>query len=312
MIALVTDHPYLVGYLCFNLVFTHLLISYSLKKVGKYNGVAEEVHLQNPAYNRPDAQMWRSKKWLYYLVGFFLLLPRTILTYASIALASLFAVVAMKGHPQGQKLGVVRYWIIRSVLSVFSLTCLWGLGILYPRKTRVHSDYSRWLGEGYQREGRASIVTATHASYIDVVGLLLHYFPSFIAKDDVLKFPGIGVASQAMQCVYVSRSDRESKKRLFSQMRERQEQVLRGEGNLLLIFPEASTSNNKSIVQFKKGAFFHLLPVLPVGLKYSSPFFNPANDVLNVVPHMALMACQLVSTLELVELPVFAPNDHFI
>lgn len=87
---------------------------------------------------------------------------------------------------------------------------------------------------------------------------------------------------------------------------------MRGEGNILLIFPEASTSNNTSIVQFKKGAFFNLLPVAPVGLKYSSSFFNPANDVLNVVPHMALMASQLYSTFEIVELPVFAPNEHFV
>jgi len=209
-------------------------------------------------------------------------------------------------------MGKFRYWIVRIVLTFFSTTCLWGLGIPMAVKRRVEADYSLWLGEGYRKEERASIITATHASYIDILGLLIHYFPSFIAKDDVLKFPGIGMASVALQCIYVSRSNKESKKQLFNQLNQRQQDVLTGDGNMLLIFPEASTSNNKTIVQFKKGAFYNLLPVKPVGLKYNSWFFNPANDVLNVVPHMALMACQLYSSFEIIELPVFAPNDFFV
>jgi hypothetical protein len=48
-----------------------------------------------------------------------------------------------------------------------------------------------------------------------------------------------------------------------------------------------------------------------VGVKYSSPYFNPANDILNVFPHMILMACQLYTKLEIFELPIFEPNQHF-
>jgi hypothetical protein len=99
---------------------------------------------------------------------------------------------------------------------------------------------------------------------------------------------------------------------MLDKIKARQELILKGEMRPLLIFPEASTTNNTCIVKYKRGAFFNLKPVMPVALKFDGKYFNPANDVMNIIPHIALLACQAYSSLEVFELPVFAPNDYFM
>lgn len=38
----------------------------------------------------------------------------------------------------------------------------------------------------------------------------------------------------------------------------------------LLVYPEGATTNNKSIIEFKRGAFSSLSSIMPICLKYKS------------------------------------------
>ena len=38
----------------------------------------------------------------------------------------------------------------------------------------------------------------------------------------------------------------------------------------LLVYPEGATSNNNSIIEFKRGAFSGLCSIMPICLKYKS------------------------------------------
>jgi|LauGreDrversion4_2_1035121.scaffolds.fasta_scaffold3961938_1 lysophosphatidylcholine acyltransferase/lyso-PAF acetyltransferase len=38
----------------------------------------------------------------------------------------------------------------------------------------------------------------------------------------------------------------------------------------LLVYPEGATTNNKSIIEFKRGAFSSLCSIMPICLKYKS------------------------------------------
>jgi lysophosphatidylcholine acyltransferase/lyso-PAF acetyltransferase len=116
----------------------------------------------------------------------------------------------------------------------------------------------------------------------------------------------------AQSVLFVSRTDKNDKEKVLRQIEERQKQAEKSEMPPLGIFPEASTTNNKSIVQFKRGAFKYMKSVLPVGLVYNSRYLNPANDILAYLPHMTLMACQLYNEVQMYEMPIFRPNQFFI
>jgi hypothetical protein len=77
------------------------------------------------------------------------------------------------------------------------------------------------------------------------------------------------------------------------------------------MYPEGCTTNNTSIIQFRKGAFFGLCSVQPLVIKYWSPFFRNPHDILNPLAHMILCCSQPFGVATAYELPVFKPNDYF-
>jgi hypothetical protein len=79
----------------------------------------------------------------------------------------------------------------------------------------------------------------------------------------------------------------------------------------LLIYPEGCTTNNTALLQFKKGAFYSLLSVQPISLKYYSPMQNPAHDVMPMFPHFVFLCTALYTTVQIKEYPVFKPNEFF-
>jgi len=60
---------------------------------------------------------------------------------------------------------------------------------------------------------------------------------------------------------------------------------LKGERyNPINIFPEGTTSNGKYVISFKKGAFEPGKPMKIITIKYLNKNFNPALDVLPLLP----------------------------
>lgn len=78
----------------------------------------------------------------------------------------------------------------------------------------------------------------------------------------------------------------------------------------IVVFAEGGTSNGSSILGFKKGAFSALLPVRPIVLKYESPMFHNAYDVIPFLPMFILQSCVTDFTCTVQELPPFIPNDY--
>jgi lysophosphatidylcholine acyltransferase/lyso-PAF acetyltransferase len=95
------------------------------------------------------------------------------------------------------------------------------------------------------------------------VQLALHSrSPGYVAKDLVRKVPGIGyVAEVILQSLFVKRTSSDDKQKVFSQILERQQNVIKGEAAPIQIFPEGCTTNGDGVINFKKGAFASLLPV---------------------------------------------------
>jgi lysophosphatidylcholine acyltransferase/lyso-PAF acetyltransferase len=82
--------------------------------------------------------------------------------------------------------------------------------------------------------------------------------------------------------------------------------------NPLVIFPEGTTTNGTGVMEFKKGAFFAELPVMPVYVKLHR--FGPVNyadDITEAFQTVSLyMSSLTLSHLELHVMPIFRPNDY--
>ena len=81
-----------------------------------------------------------------------------------------------------------------------------------------------------------------------------------------------------------------------------------------MIFPEGTTTPNRSLFSFKAGAFLPGAPVQPVCFKFSYSWFNPCwtGEALggNSLPTLTYRTmCQFTNRLEIKILPPFVPNE---
>lgn len=79
----------------------------------------------------------------------------------------------------------------------------------------------------------------------------------------------------------------------------------------LLLFPEGTTSNNKFMLAFKRGAFIAGAPVQPLVLKYGpSKRFSPTWDAMPGGLHILLTLTELVHRVTVYQLPLYVPSDE--
>jgi len=87
-----------------------------------------------------------------------------------------------------------------------------------------------------------------------------------------------------------------------------------GQYPVFCIFPEGGTTNGTSILNLKRGAFESMRPVQPVVLKYGWGLstLSPAWDVTPFLP-LAILHLSLIGySCEVIELPVFVPNEYLL
>lgn len=79
------------------------------------------------------------------------------------------------------------------------------------------------------------------------------------------------------------------------------------------IFPEGATTNGKSLLEFKRGAFFSLGSIKPHYTKFwtlTGSEIAPT-DGISLVWYCVQILCAGIVTMTLNEMPVFKPNDFF-
>jgi 1-acyl-sn-glycerol-3-phosphate acyltransferase len=115
-----------------------------------------------------------------------------------------------------------------------------------------------------------ALLVSNHTSYLDIIvlGSLLPAF--FVAKSEVAGWPGLGFLARIAHTVFVDRK-RGATLRERDQMRRRLD-----DGDLLILFPEGTSSDGNRVLPFKS-AFFAAaenhgtaaLPVQPVSIAYT-------------------------------------------
>jgi len=106
---------------------------------------------------------------------------------------------------------------------------------------------------------------------MDILVTIAYFFPSFVSKISVKSYPGVGSIAKAIDCVFLERAGTKEEKIAVGQaIEKRQAENEKGDRSPILIFPEGATTNNKSVINFKRGPFNGLSSVQPLGLKYWS------------------------------------------
>jgi lysophosphatidylcholine acyltransferase/lyso-PAF acetyltransferase len=138
------------------------------------------------------------------------------------------------------------------------------------QEQRRDIDYRKYLGPDWKPsfEG-AGILVINHQSWLDIMVMLYTQCPSFVSKQEVLSYPGIGKIAECIQSIFLNRTD--SKEKLAEALETIKERQIKAEKGLypqLFICPEGATTNGEGIISFKRGAFASLRAVRPMVINY--------------------------------------------
>lgn len=171
-----------------------------------------------------------------------------------------------------------------------------------------HATCCRILGLRLQIIGRRSdtrptLFVANHCSYLDIMvfGALLQ--ASFVAKAEVAQWPFFGLLAKLQQSVFIDRQPKLAR----AQIRQIEDRL--DKGDLLIMFPEGTSSDGVRVLPFKSalmavaetGVGGKPLKVQPVTLAYTRldgapigrhlrPFFNWYGD-MELAPHLWQLVC---------------------
>lgn len=153
--------------------------------------------------------------------------------------------------------------MIFSILLVFFKTAYYSLRILRQNekgRLQVKKDWAQMIlksfgfsltVQGTPPSKKPSVIVGNHISFMDIP-VIMSVFPeiTFIAKDDLKKWPIIGFAARAAGTIFVNRQST-SERHL---VRQHVAQVLIQENKSVAIFPSGTTTLYEE-KPWKKGAF---------------------------------------------------------
>lgn len=265
------------------------------------------------SFCRTDTELWSYPS---FIIGAIFLFPFRLIAMLVIVSTYLFWVVVITaGHDFSKPLTSFRKFAFTVVNKVFPRLALFAAGYLRIKTNKLKDfDYSKWLGKDYTPPKYYASSVSNHSAWTDLFVMLIRTGGvSFVSKESIKHTPLFGKVGIALNTIFISRiSSHEEKEKIVEQISERQKGILESEGKgvNLHIFPEGATTNNTTLIPFKRGVFAALYPVLPVFIKYSSARFNPAHDVMPMHVHFMVLLCQFTNYLEVTELPIFEPNEH--
>ena len=151
------------------------------------------------------------------------------------------------------------------------------------------------------------ICAASHSSLLDVFYYSYRWLPSFVAKRDIQDMPLIGWFAEILNSVFV---DRHADARTKAAYKAKIESIAENaKAPPVLIFPEGTCTNGKSLITFKRGGFDPGVKLLPVCMQYDSDM-NPASVGRNSdVLFLLRVMMQWTNRLKVQVLPVYAPSD---
>ncbi len=148
------------------------------------------------------------------------------------------------------------------VVRLWGKVCLWLCGV---RLNRVGTPL---------QDGGAMV--ANHAGWLDIFSLLSADRIAFVSKDDVARWPVVGILSRQIGTIYISRK-RSAAARSAEQLEERLLQ-----GGKLCFFPEGTSTDGQRVLRFRSSLFSPFLSPRLQGRIEIQPVtvaYHPANGL---------------------------------
>jgi 1-acyl-sn-glycerol-3-phosphate acyltransferase len=153
--------------------------------------------------------------------------------------------------------------IVAGLIVCLPLHYLWKL---FGRPSPWPQIFLRWTarrcGLRVRIEGaplpRDVLMAANHVTWLDIVVLGGAAPASFVARDDVARWPAVGWAAGLNQTIYIARHDRGSVRGQADQLRQGL-----AAGRAVVLFPEGTTEGGHEVLPFRASLFASLFPPLP-------------------------------------------------
>jgi 1-acyl-sn-glycerol-3-phosphate acyltransferase len=205
------------------------------------------------------------------------------------------------------------------IMSRLVSALLFGLGVKI-KENDVLSDphtikvYRKYLGDDYDmHNSQFTTVISNHIGWQEIMYVLTKYVPSFTAKSSVLKIPMIGKIAQRINTIFIDRTNKESTSLVLQAIEERQHKILSGEELLpICLYPEGTSTNGKTIINFKIGAFKALTPIKPMFFKLDERIgkFPLSTGAMTTLLQVCLSLTFMRNEIEVYEMPVIKPTQY--
>ncbi len=318
---LITSKIFLLG--CFiYCIACYLAVKKVISATKKYQvlkGDNPEIHEKYHMFKRLETHLWQENK---------LLLGAIFLSWIKITgvIASLFFCFLglkffvkktdNKNNPKVKR--IIDFFTMNGARSL-----VFFLGVFIEHKQLKDFSYEKYLGEtitenkvkteeNQVEEIIPSIHISNHTSWLEILIFMSLIGTGFLAKIDVKQYPFIGLIAECLGCVFVDRDNKNTLCDTLGQVIQKQKDISsKNDLSKFMIFPEGTTSNNTGIIDFKRGAFAAELPVKPYVIKFETQKkISLAMDVIEMLYHLFMIVCVPVHFVEVIEMPVFVPNEN--
>lgn len=126
--------------------------------------------------------------------------------------------------------------------SAYIIPKLWHKGVCAIFNIRIQT-------ENLPRHAEQTIFVSNHLSYLDIPAIGSLLTASFVAKADVAGWPVFGFLSKLQQTAFISRARTAAKQGKYAL------QTMLDDGKSLVIFPEGTSTDGRSVRDFKSSLF---------------------------------------------------------
>lgn len=149
----------------------------------------------------------------------------------------------------------------------------------------------QWTVIGHPPE--RGLIVSNHLSYLDILIFIAAGCPSFVAKQEVRSWPGIGRVAAMCGTIYIDRTRRSSTNVVRSQM-----ETALVAGQRMVLFPEGTSSDGSKLLPFHSSLFESAVaaqaPITAAVITYTISEGDAGTDVcywgdMTMIPHVLKM-----------------------
>ena len=301
---------FLFGFIIVNILYLKVRVYYRpLTYKDKKTGKIVDVHkLYEPFQTKDELSYWKM------MVGGLIMFP---IRFVILMLVIIFFMIHLKIFSlfyKKQDTDKSQYAKLSRIMKFYNgLFLFFSFIRLKEKKIDCSKVYKKYLGPDYDlNQQKYSIITCNHIGYYDVILNMYLHACGFIAKIEISRYVFIGPIAQYINCLFVNRQNQSSRDEIFDKLYERQSLFMEGKYFApLCLIPEGTTTSGRNILKFKKGSFYHLLPIKPEMIYIDQKSnYHIACGGQNLLYNTLRFLCHLGADMYYCFLPVIKPTEY--